>query len=497
MFIKRLPLLYFTIIPLVSLLLHWKVFDQDLIGLHCMRQAQTQQNIQNFYRYDANILNPRINVLSHDSDRPIYRYEFPVMQWTVGMVYHLTGESFLVTRIAMFLLGIFTLGGLFFLFRQLFDDTLTAWAGAWAFSFSPVFYFYSMNPMPDNLGLCGVTWSMAFFFRFLKRKDFGSAFFSAFFLSLGAAGKLPYIIFIAAPGLYALSAVFSKLPLRIPDKKDLRFIAAYFGWLLPTFAWYAWVVPGWSNGVVQGIFDHPLSVAELLDTLKFHYEEMFPERLLGYSAVPFFLSGVFFFVKNKVWRNTLFKYLFVTMLAVIAYWIFEFNMIGKTHDYYMMPFLPLLFILAAYGCRNLWQWGHFGKAFTLIFLVVIPYVTFNQTKNYWSVEASHFVQDVFRYKEDLKKAAPAGARCIILNDPTHYVFSYLIDKPGFVFWDDHLPALWVEDLIKNYEVTHFYSDSRKVDENPEVSQYFETLVMERGAVKVFKMKNLQSVHNNQ
>ena len=486
---KHRSFFYFATIPIVSLVLHWKVFDKDLIGLHTMRQAQTQQNIQNFYRYDVNILNPRINVLSTDSDRPILRYEFPIMQWSVAMIYHLTGESFRVTRIAMFLLGVCTLGGMFYLLEQLFNSFHTAWMGAWALSFSTVFYFYYTTPMPDNLGLCGAIWSMAFFFRYVKRKDFNSAFLSAFFLSLGTAAKLPYIVFIAAPGLYALSTFFNR-GFQVPDKKDIRFMLVYFGWLLPTFAWYAWVVPGWHNGVVAGIFKHQMSLNEIYDTLGFHWKEMFPERLLGYAAVPVFLAGVFFTLKNKVWKDRRLRYLFASGLAVLLYWIFEFNMIGNTHDYYMMPFLPLLFILVAYGFRHLLKSGRLGKGLALAALVSMPIVTFNQTKNYWSVNTSSLLHDVFIYQDDLKNAAPPGARCIILNDPTHYVFGYLIDKKGFVFWDNNLPAAWVEDMIKNYGTTYLYSDSRKVDENPEYNQYFEKLVMERGNVRVFKLKKL-------
>lgn len=65
---------------------------------------------------------------------------------------------------------------------------------------------------------------------------------------------------------------------------------------------------------------------------------------------------------------------------------------------------------------------------------------------------------------------------------------YLTDKKGFVFWDDHLPAIWIDDLICNDSVTYLYLDSRPVDENPEVIPYLDTLIIERGEFRVFKLR---------
>ncbi|MEY4934216.1 MAG: hypothetical protein RIS64_575 [Bacteroidota bacterium] len=59
--IDKQPLLLFLLIPLISLGMHWRIFTTDLIGSHLWRQSQTQLNIQNFYRHDFNIMNPRNN----------------------------------------------------------------------------------------------------------------------------------------------------------------------------------------------------------------------------------------------------------------------------------------------------------------------------------------------------------------------------------------------------------------------------------------------------
>ena len=79
-FNRKITRQLFWIIPLLSAAMHWQVFSTDLIGNHLWRQSQTQINIQNFYRHDFNILNPRLNVTNW-GETTIHRFEFPLMQY--------------------------------------------------------------------------------------------------------------------------------------------------------------------------------------------------------------------------------------------------------------------------------------------------------------------------------------------------------------------------------------------------------------------------------
>ena len=95
--------------------------------------------------------------------------------------------------------------------------------------------------------------------------------------------------------------------------------------------------------------------------------------------------------------------------------------------------------------------------------------------------------DVYTYRDALKHAVPDDARCIILNDISYCLFSYQIDKWGYVFNGDKLPASWVDGLVAS-GVAYLYSDSRVVDENPELQRYFDTLLTQQGDVRVFRLK---------
>ena len=466
--------------------MHWHVFPLELVGLHDMRQAQTQQNIRIFFREDFNILNPRVNVMSHESETPIHRYEFPIMQWTVALVYKFTGESFMVSRIVNFLIGCFSMFGIFHLLQILWGRLDVALAGSFAFSLSPAFYFYTMAPMPDNLALCGSTWYLFFLIRYVRTSKLADIAMAAFFISLGTAAKLPYIIFLAPAGYLLFRSIVEKKFINISKEFQIGLIFLLF--LLPTLLWYLWVIPTWNNGVITGIFDHSISFEETWEIIKFHFRDMFPKKLLNYTCIPFLFAALFFAVKNKVYKNQNAQILLMAGIAVLAYWVYEFNMIGMTHDYYMMPFLPLLFIILAYGFKELLGLHKITKWASFFLLIFMPFNTSLIAKNYWSIDNCGYNCDVFKYQDDLKNAAPSDAKCIIVNDYTKYTFSYLIDKKAFIFRDDFLPGDWLGNMIKRFGISYLYCSSRKVESDPEVQQHIEKLVLERGEIKVFKLK---------
>jgi len=119
----------------------------------------------------------------------------------------------------------------------------------------------------------------------------------------------------------------------------------------------------------------------------------------------------------------------------------------------------------------------------------LPYFAYKDVQNYWWLgTADTYWKDLYQYREDFRKAAPNNAKCIILNDESTYVFSYLIDKQGFIFNTSNLDPGWVSDMIDNKGATYMYCNNRKVDENPEISKFFESLVLQQGIIKVFKLK---------
>ena len=144
----------------ISIFQHYRVFSLDVIGYHSWRQTQTQTVINNFVNVDFNILNPRLDDLHYVNG--IYRMEFPLAQWLVACLYKLFGNHLYLTRLFFYMTTWVSVFGMFQLVFVITKDKLTSLLTAWLFLFSPVIYYYSVNPLPDNLSLCFGIWSVYF-----------------------------------------------------------------------------------------------------------------------------------------------------------------------------------------------------------------------------------------------------------------------------------------------------------------------------------------------
>ncbi|MEO0732594.1 MAG: glycosyltransferase family 39 protein, partial [Bacteroidota bacterium] len=234
-----LPQLLLVASFLLSTGLHWDKFSLEVQGYHTWRQSWTMLNARNFARVDANILNPRIAGVRDDGPK-IHRLEFPISQWVIGMGYQLFGEHIIVARLWLFLIGIVAVFGMFTLLRALDLAPLVAATGAILTQFSTVFFYYTINPLPDFLALAAGCWYLAFTFRYFARPNTRDLAAAGACLSLATLAKLPFIILSIVGVVYFL--------LRLPRHRTralARFVWLQLLLLLPAFAWYAWVVPDW------------------------------------------------------------------------------------------------------------------------------------------------------------------------------------------------------------------------------------------------------------
>lgn len=471
---------------LLSLLLHARMLNRDLVGAHVWRQAQTQTVINNFATESMNILEPRINNHAH-TDR-IYRMEFPVMQWLFALFLKVFGQHIIISRILTLLIGFATVGGMYRLCNIIFNHKAAGIIAAWTFSFSPLFYYYTINPLPDNFALCCGVWALVFFFRYIQTQRFAHILLSGAFLCLATLSKLPFIVYGAVAAAYWLMYRTD------PDRNSWTPILVYSLMLVPATAWYVSVIPEWTgNGVVAGVLDtSTYTLAGVLHILNGTLVSMLPEMLLNYAATPLFIAGLFFFIRNKLWQHMLFLPLLLLFLSVTAYYFFEINMIALVHDYYLFPFLPLLFIAVAYGAFRLlstekkWQWMT-----VTVLLAAQPILAMARIDGRWGTENPGFNKVYYHQKEDLKKLVPESEYCVVGNDVSGFIVLYHLDRKG---WTYHSDILSEHDL--RYFITcgagYLFVDG-VADKNPGIMQLTEGIVYQNEELKVYKLKKAEEI----
>lgn len=465
----------------LSYVQHRPIFDLDIQGRHSWRQSATMWNIRNFVRHDSNILNPRQNSFNGGQDN-LVRLEFPLMQWSIAMIQkYVTGESISVVRHLLFFLGIFSIIGIFFIVKRLTNSYPVATITAIFFQYSPLFYYYNINPLPDNLAHCFAIWYLYWIVRYIQDKSTKSILGAAICISLATLVKLPFIIYSWIPIYLFLKDIIIQRKITI---SNLKWAGFHLLFIIPTAIWYAWVMPTWGDSeVIHGVLKDGLFTEKNIEYFTYHWKTMFPKILMTHYSRPLFAIGLLvslFYIKKYDWLIPL-------VLSTFAFLIFEINAIADLHDYYMLPFLPWIYIMIGIGTFFLWKKWDVLKLGIIVLLFYNVHHTPKVYDSYWSIENTFFNPDVLRNSEALKNAVPRDSLCIILNDPSAAIFSYRVDKRGHLFNNDHLPAGWVKDMILNHRVRYMYSDSKKINNDSAVHRYIEKEIMTAGSVKVYKL----------
>ncbi len=485
-------LLGFLLSLLLSAGLHRSIFPLEIQGLHNWRQSQTMWNVYNFVHQDNNILNPRVSHLN-SPDGNLMRYEFPLMQWGIAQVVRVTGEEVTVARIMVWLIGAFGLAGFYLLLRTMAFSRGLSLVGTILLQFSPVFYFYTVNVLPDLLALAAGIWYLYFIFGFIRDHRNAQLFAAAFFLCLATLAKLPF----ALCGIVAVVYFFRNLFAggRVQGKV-LGFAAVHLLLFIPAAAWYAWVMPGWTdNPVIYGIFASQNSWSDNLWIFQHYRDQYVPYDLLSPAVWVFMVIGIGWPARRSgaptyrvyVWALALFSLLYVAL---------QWNTITVVHDYYLFPLLPWIYIVVTAGAARLfhlvqgWGWKRAAYLPLLAAVVAAPWYAHSLRQPGYAAEVSFRYDelgDVITYQKELRQAVPDDARVIVLNDHSYHIFTWLIRKQGFVFDHDSVEPLWIKDMIDKYGATHMYSTSRKVDANPEAAPYLDSLILRRGGVHVYRL----------
>jgi hypothetical protein len=472
------------LIPILSFVMHFHVLNRDLVGIHVWRQTETQTVINNFARYDMDITHPMYNDIQEQN----VKMEFPLMQWAFAMFYRAFGDYIAISRILSFIIGICSVLGMFYLCDAVFRNKWMAAICAWCFNWSPVFFYYTVNPLPDNFALCCAIWSAVFFFRFTKSYSSKHAVASAIFAGLATLTKLPFILYS--------SLVFAFLIIVFRSKENKQKGAMKIVWLyalahIPAILWYRVAIPTWGdNGVIKGMFNVTGSRSEILNILVGNLTSILPELIINYGSVLFFITGFYFLFRNNLHKRKHFLIFLLWSLSILAYFLFEANMIGLVHDYYLFPFLPMIFLLVAYGAWHMLNTRKQAvRYFALLLLAVLPVTAFLRINSRWDTENPGFNPVYYKYKNELQALIPKKATCIVGNDDSRCIVLYYLNRRGFSFSYDMLTAKDIEMLNRKAVGQYLFTDS-PVDSNAAVKQYLEAKIFEKENLRVYKIKNI-------
>ncbi len=311
---------------------------------HNWRQTTGTMVTRNFYEESANILYPRVDFAGEKTG--ITGMEFPLLNYIDYCVSELFGYQHWYGRLINLIVSSLGIWFFFRILRRYFSKE-TAF-NASIILLSSIWFAYSRKIMPDTFAVSLVFMGFFYACRYFEdeQKKWLNLSFYALFTLLGVLAKLPTGFLLI---LYAFFIFNKSISVNL---KIVFFIVS--GIILAPVAWWYF---SWVPYLVEKYqFWHffmgkPISIGakELLenwqDGLKHFYDSAL--KFIGFGA---FLLGLFSAFKrgNKLLLRIL-GLSFAAFLVIALKAGFTFT----HHSYYIIPFVPIMALVAGYGISEL------------------------------------------------------------------------------------------------------------------------------------------------
>lgn len=325
------------------------IWNPPIEAAHSWRQATGLMVARNYFEGNTSFFYPMVDETNGLSG--IIGMEFPLLYYIQGKLGILFGFHVGIGRLLNVLISTLGLAYFYALVRRMATEK-TAFYATLLFMIS-CYFMYSRKVMPDTEAIAFYLMGIYYFFKTLHSRKYRFAVFSFLFLSLGLLLKisiLPLVVFV----------VWAYFNDTLNRKRKWVFFLPLLS-LIPAFVWYFIWNPylehtygNWYNlggGLMEGARTLLGSFLPLLNHLVFH-------PFFSYMAFLLLVFGLYKFIKGGVplaWKICIPLY----VILFIAY-AFKSGAIFLSHEYYILPIVPLLAILGGLALSKLGKYAWMG-----------------------------------------------------------------------------------------------------------------------------------------
>lgn len=384
---------------------------------HNWRQTTVTMVARNFVEVDNNILYPRIDIAGDKSG--ITGMEFPVLNYLIYLLSLLFGYqhwygrliNLVVSSVGLFYF--FKLAKLLFTQKTAFYATIILMCSIW--------FSYSRKIMPDTFSVSFILAGMYYGYRYLYVDNKGNKsihlLLYGVLITLGMLSKLPASFLLVC-------FIIPMLDKDLKVNRKLGFILISIIAVIPVIGWYFLWVPHlvetygfWhffmGKSFLQGSQE---IVADLDNTLKKFYEEAL--KFVGFFA---FVVGVGYSIKNK---NRLLLQILVISFLAFAVIILKAGSTFPHHSYYIIPFVPVMALVAGYGLSSI----KYTNLAMLFLLLIVLEGTLNQMHDFRIKDEA---KALLRLEADMDKVSNRND-LILINSGQYPTPMYFAHRKGWV-----------------------------------------------------------------
>lgn len=269
----------------------------------------------------------------------------PILAWYAALAWKIFGINLAVARllIVMFSLGSILL--VFLIVKNLTKDNIyIALTSALFMSFMPLGVFFGRNYQPDMPALFFILLYIFFFIKWLETRSTKDWIFFSICVAMASLLKITNLI-----GLFTLIFIIPYRELFKEFKKYWKFVAIFLFIMLMLPLWMFISIK--ISPTKYGVWDN--EGGSILEVFTTEYWQQYGGIIKSYTVDEnftrwyawFAIFGLIFAIIK--YKSFLSRFLFGYTIAIIPYIVIlhtRFHM----HNYYQMPFLPLICILSAF-----------------------------------------------------------------------------------------------------------------------------------------------------
>lgn len=403
----RFWIIIFFIIRLIG------ITNPPLETSHNWRQTTVTMVARNFLEVDNNIMYPRVDFAGDKTG--ITGMEFPIFNYLIYLVSEIFGYSHWYGRLINLIFSSF---GIFFFYKLIkkyfthqiaFNASIILMCSLW--------FSFSRKIMPDTFSMSFIISCIYFGTNYLEGKSFKNLFFYTLLLAVGSLSKLPSAYLLIVFLIFFIDK-------KISTKKKLFFSMVSILTLTPTILWYFYWFPDLVNRFQFWHFSMGKSLtvgaSEIFNEIPLAFQRFYADALKYIGFIVFILGIIQAFIKKQN------KLLAILLLSLFGYLIiiFKAGYVFTHHNYYIIPFIPIMALIAGFG---LTQFKNKKIGLIILALIVIENIS-NQQHDFFLHEKE---MALLNLEPDLDKISNKKD-LILINSGDYPTPMYFAHRKGWV-----------------------------------------------------------------
>ena len=380
---------------------------------HNWRQTGTLMTVRAMQENGPDLFFPKTDIAGFDKS-DVVASEFPIYNFVIHLVNELFGVDDWYGRLINLILSSFGVWCFFLMMRRVFGKNVGFMSSL--ILLASLWFMFSRKVMPDIFSASSVIIGVELAWQFRLRSNWFLLLASGLFLAMGLLAKMPSAVLLAllvpllfdrgASGLHRLAiGIVSALATGL-------MIWWYFHWV-PVLIGHGGFQLYWPKTFAQGW-------SELMARTNDTAYRIYFTALYSYGAFAFFLVGLFFIRKERYAVRAMIG----LVVLMLAFFMLKTGDAFPEQDYYMIPFVPFMAVIAALGLQRIEQ-VHLRAA--LLAFVVGEGVLNQQHDLHWPEEMEYKLE----LEGALRPFSEAGEPIAFISDlnPSDMYFS---NHPGWL-----------------------------------------------------------------